>query len=173
MKTISKIFALSLVVLGFSTASFAQSSATATASATLLTPISISKTADMSFGTLASNAVGGSVTLTPAGVISASGTGVRIMNNSTGAAASFTVTGEAGQSFSISHPATITLTSGSNTLTVNSIINDVTNSNSGSGTVATGGTKVINLGGVLVVPANAPKGTYSNTSDLTVTVNYN
>jgi hypothetical protein len=36
-----------------------------------------------------------------------------------------------------------------------------------------GGTATVTVGATLTVPANAPAGTYTNASDLTVTVNYN
>ncbi len=176
MKTITKIFALSLVILGFSTVSFAQSSASASTSASLLTPISIVKDANMSFGTLATNATGGSVTLSTAGTLTPSSEGVVIMNSSTGTAAQFTVTGEANQSFYLTHPTTVTLSDGnSHTLVVNSIVNNIGALSGGkvSTTIGAGGTTIIKLGGTLVVPANAVKGDYSNASDLTVTVNYN
>ncbi len=166
MKTV-KIFALSLVVLGFSATTFAQStSASATASATLLVPISIAKTTDMSFGTIASSATAGTVVLDYANGTTVTG-GVHKFSGTT-TTAQFTVTGDSNKTFSISHPATITLTgSVSGTLSV-----AINNELGETGTLVSG-TKVINVGGTLTVPANTVAGTYSNSTDLKVTVNYN
>jgi len=54
MKTQIRIIALTLSLIGISISTFAQVSATASASATIVTPIAISKTVDMNFGMLLS-----------------------------------------------------------------------------------------------------------------------
>ena len=166
MKSI-KIFALSLLVLGFSATTFAQStSSAATASATLLVPISIAKTTDMSFGTIASSATAGTVVLDYSNGTTVTG-GVHKFTGTT-TTAQFTVTGDSNKTFSISYPETLTLTgSVSGTLSV-----AVTSDLGATGTLVSG-SKVINVGGTLTVPANTVAGTYSNTQDLKVTVNYN
>ena len=173
MKTISKVLSLGLVLVSFSATISAQSNATAKASAQLLTPLKIERQADMSFGTIASNLVGGNVTLGFDGSLTASGEGVRIMNSSTGQAASFLISGEGSQSISISHPASLVLADGSESLTVESIMNDLTNSNEGSYVLPEGGSAILKIKGILVVPALAKKGNYINEGGLEVTVNYN
>ena len=65
MKT--RIITLAVAILGFTSATFAQSNATnatATASATLLTPLSISKNVDLNFGNIASSNEEGTAVLT-------------------------------------------------------------------------------------------------------------
>ena len=62
MKKLTILVAL-LVVVGFSTNAFAQESATATATATIVTPIGITKSADMNFGNVASSGAAGTVVL--------------------------------------------------------------------------------------------------------------
>lgn len=162
----NKFMALSILAMAFSAKSMAQSSATATATATLVTPIAISKTVDMDFGTIAASATDGTVVLGTNDVISKTG-GVSTPGG-TPAAAQFTVTGEGTSTFSITLPTSITLTSGSNNLTVDNFVS----SPSATGTLASG-TATVKVGATLNVVANAPAGTYTNSSDLTVTVNYN
>jgi len=166
MKTTIKLFALAVLILGFSANSFAQSiSAPATASATLLVPLSIAKTTDMSFGTIASTGTAGTVVLDYANGTTVTGGVTKFGGTIT--TAQFTVTGDTDKTFSISHPATITLT-GSVAGTLEVAINNQLGT---SGTLVSG-TKVINVGGTLTVPANTVAGVYSNTQDLKVTVNY-
>lgn len=162
----NKIFTLAILMTGFSAASFAQSSATATATATLVTPIAISKTVDMNFGTVAASATSGTVVLGTDNSVSPTG-GVTLPGG-TPTAAQFSVTGEGTSSFSISLPASITLVSGSDNLTV-----DGFSSTPETTGALTAGAATVKVGATLNVPANAPSGTYTNTTDLTVTVNYN
>ena len=62
-----KLLALVILISGFTINSYSQATATATATATVVTPITISKTADMNFGNIAVQAAtGGTVTLTRA-----------------------------------------------------------------------------------------------------------
>lgn len=67
---------LALLVVGFSANTFAanpQASATATATAVIVTPIGISKTVDLNFGNIVASTAGGTVVLTPAGVATPTG----------------------------------------------------------------------------------------------------
>lgn len=167
MKTTNKIMGLVLVALGASATASAQSDATASATATLITPISISKTVDMDFGSVAASATAGTVVLGTDGVATPSG-GVTLPGG-TPAAAEFSVTGEGTSTFDITLPSSITLSDGgTNTLTVDSF----TSNPATTGTL-TAGAATVKVGATLNVPANTPAGTYTNTTDLTVTVNYN
>ena len=163
-----KLLLSAIVILGFSAVSFGQASATANANATLIIPISILKTADMSFGTIGSSANVGSAVLSTTTGETVTG-GVHLVT--AGTVASFTVTGDGSSSISVSCPTTITLTNtapAGNTLIVDNIAPD-----SGTSTTLSSGSKVIKVGGTLEVPATTVSGTYTNTADLTVTVNYN
>jgi hypothetical protein len=175
MKMKNKFIAIAVLAMGFSIQTFAQSSATAEATATLVNPISIVATTNMDFGTIAASNANGNVLLTYGGVATANG-GVTLVSG-TPSAALFTVSGEGGSSFSINYPPTsILLKSGLNELVVNAF----TYSNSGdatgtlSGVSGETGTAAIAVGATLEVPANAPAGIYTNTDDdFTMTVNYN
>ena len=167
MRNLTKIFCIPILLFGLAVNSFAQVTATAEAAATILTPIAIVKTVNLNFGNLAvhpttagtlvlatdnSRSVTGGVTLMPAGTVSA---------------ASFTVTGNPDAIYTITLPGSIIITSGGNTMTVNTIISSPTP----TGTL-TLGTSTLLVGATLVVPGGQAAGLYTNTTDLDVTVNY-
>jgi hypothetical protein len=164
-----KLFIIAVAVLGFSAATFAQVSATASTSATIITPIAISKSIDMNFGNIAvSPTIPGTVVLPTSGSRTQTGGVTLPVTTGTVAAAKFTVTGLAASTYSITLPGTITLTSGANTMTVGSF----TSTPSSTG-VLTGGTEDILVGATLNVAAAQAAGSYTNAAGLVVTVNYN
>ncbi len=170
MKLFSKLFFSSIVMLLFASSAFAQVTASATATATIVTPIAITNDVDMNFGNVAVNASVGTVVLTPAGARSATG-GVSFLAATPGTitAASFTVTGLAAATYSITLPAAaLTITSGANTMTVDTW----TSSPTPTGTL-TGGTETLTVGATLNVGASQPAGTYISGTPFDVTVNYN
>lgn len=156
-------FTVALVVFTFST--FAQNSATATATAVIVTPISIVRVADMSFGNIIADADGGTVLLVPVGTRTLTGLSSPSVPG-TIAAASFTVTGLNGATYSITLPASHIISSGGNDMTVDTFTNNA------SGTL-TSGTETFGVGATLHVGAAQTAGTYTNASGFTVTVNYN
>ena len=162
------------MVMGFSmfiTNAYAQATAAATATANVVTPISITKNADMNFGNVAvQNTIAGTVVLTPASTRTRTGGVTLPATTGTVTAASFTVTGTGAYTYSISLPgsAFITHSSGSPTLFVGSF----TSTPSGTGTL-TGGTQTFTVGATLSVSAGAPAGIYTSTNPFNVTVNYN
>jgi hypothetical protein len=172
MKT--KIFAAVILLGGFATTAKSQSTAYASTTAELVTPISIAKAFDLHFGKVAASATAGTVEIdyldsrTPTG-------GVTLPAGSTNQkTAEFTVTGESNSSFAITIPsAAITLTgSVSGTLSVDNFVCDA-----GASTNLINGTKTLKVKATLNVPANAVGGIYTNSlgnsSALFVTVNYN
>jgi hypothetical protein len=170
MKTLSKLSTLVILMALFATSTFAQVSASASASAEILTPIEISKKTDMNFGNLAVNATSGTIVLTPASTRSNTG-GVTFLNgnNGTVTAASFTVTGLADATYSITLPASATTISYSgNDMTVDNWTSDPTPTG-----VLTGGSQTLNVGATLNVPASSPAGVYTSATPFEVTVNYN
>ena len=174
MKIKSNIFVAAILVAGAVTTANAQSTAYATTTAVLVTPISISKTTDMHFGTVAASSTAGTVVLDYADGRTATGGASLPAGSTLQTTAVFGVTGEGNSSFSITIPsAPITLTgSVSGTMTVGSFLCDA----GGTTTLATG-SKVLKVKATLNVPANTVAGTYSNalanSSALFVTVNYN
>lgn len=170
MKNVTKFFALTVVLIALTINSFAQVSATASTSATVITPIAISKTVDMNFGSIAvSPTIAGTVVLAPAGTRTKSGGVTLPAVTGTVTAAAFNVTGLGTSTYSITLPSTITLNGpASATMTVNAFASTP----SGTGTL-TAGAQTVQVGGTLNVGAAQAAGTYTNTTDLTVTVNYN
>ena len=167
MKNITKLFAIAIVVLGFATTSFAQNTATATSSATIITPIAISKTTDMNFGNIVAGAAG-TVALSVTNNRTATGVTLPTATPGTVSAAVFTVTGLANSTYSISLPAAFTITGAGTPMTVDNFVSTPTP----TGVLALG-TQVLTVGATLHVAANQAAGLYTNPTGLTVTVNYN
>ncbi len=131
---------------------------------TLLAPISISTGANMDFGTMLTTGTAGTVTVTPAGARSS----VNVdLFGGVPSAASFDVTGEGGENYSITLPSSTTLSSGGNTMTVDTLNHDA----GASPKLPVGGSETFNVGATLSVGAAQAAGTYSGT--FSVTVNYN
>jgi hypothetical protein len=167
MKNINKLIAIAIVILGFSATSFAQSTATASSTATLVVPLSISKTTDMDFGVVASSANAGTIIMSNAGAVSQTG-GSSVISGTTSTAV-FHVTGAGTESISVAYPTSLALAGvPSGSLTLSSIAADCGNS-----TFLVGGAKDIKFSAVLEIPANTVAGVYSNATGLLVTVNYN
>jgi spore coat protein U-like protein len=165
---------VALAAAGATAPAFAATSASASASATVIVPIAITKAADLSFGKFASGATGGSITVQTDG--SRAGTGdVLLTNGGTNTAASFTITGEPGATYTIDTTGTsANLSSSGNNLPL-SLISDFAATASSAGTKATGtltgGTQTLFVGGTLTVGANQPAGNY--TGSVAVAVAYN
>ena len=172
MKNFSKVLAIASILIAGSTASFAQATATASASATIITPITIVKNVDMNFGNVAVSAtIAGTAILAPAGTRTTGGAGGVTLPATTGtvAAASFTVSGQANYTYAITLPSTTNITSGGNTMVVNAF----TSSPATTGTLSSLGSQTLNVGATLNVNAAQAPGTYTNATGVPVTVNYN
>ena len=117
----------------------------------------------MDFGTMLTTGTAGTVTVTPAGARSS----VNVdLFGGLPSAASFDVTGEAGQAYFITLPSSTILSSGANTMTV-----DTFNHDAGATPTLVGGSDTFNVGATLNVGATQASGTYSGT--FAVTANYN
>ncbi len=138
-------------------------SGTKPALAKIFAPISISAGASMDFGTMLPTGTAGTVTVTPAGARSS--VNVDLLGG-VPSAASFDVTGEPAQTYFITLPSSTTLSSGGNTMTV-----DTFNHDAGASPRLIGGIDTFNVGATLNVGATQVAGTYSGT--FAVTVNYN
>ena len=144
-------------------------STTATATAVVATAIGIAKTIDMSFGTIAGGATTGTVILATDGSRTTTG-GTNVLSGSPGAAASFDVTGEGANTYSITLPGT------PHPLTGPGPDMNITAWDSlplGTGTL-TAGAQTLLVGATLAVDTagNQTPGLYTSAA-FTVTVNYN
>lgn len=166
----TKLLGLVTVLAAFSTGVNAQATATATGTAVIITPISITKVDDMHFGNLAVQAAtGGTAILSPAGAVTTTGGVTSPAVQGSRKAASFTVNGDGTRTFSITLPSTITLTRLTGTETMSA--GTFTSSPTPTGTLA-GGTATLTVGATLTVAAAQVPGTYVS-PNFDVTVNYN
>ncbi|MCW3120245.1 MAG: hypothetical protein JWM28_4327 [Chitinophagaceae bacterium] len=165
-----KLIVFAIAAVGFTTISHAQSTANATASATIVTPIGITKTTDMSFGNIAVGASGGTVVLDTAGVRTPTGGVTLPATTGTVASAVFAVTGSGTYTYTITLPTsdvTLTRASGSETMVANAFISNP----SGTGQLVSGAQNIA-VGATLTVAAGQVAGIYTS-SAFPVTVNYN
>jgi hypothetical protein len=165
-----KLLALGLLVFGFVANASAQETATATSSATVVTPISITKTADMNFGNISvQSATGGTVVLSPASLRTPTGGVTLPATAGTVTAASFTINGQDGYTYAVTLPTTdVTLSNGA---AGTMVANDFTSDPATTG-ILTGGTQILNVGATLNIAAAQADGDYISPA-FDVTVNYN
>jgi DNA-binding NarL/FixJ family response regulator len=170
---------LTIVLLaGFTSSVMAQATVNSTAGVKILTPLSISETYPMHFGTIGvSEEAGGTVVISTAGVRSATG-GVTLSGLAPlYSLATFTVTGEPLYTYAITLPETITITNTDNiaTMEIEKLLaksTSGTESNTATGTLMAGdGMESFTIGGTLTVPAGQLAGVYSGTFDVTVAYN--
>jgi hypothetical protein len=148
--------------------------ASSTATSTVIAPIAVTAGAVLSFGRFSVLAVGGTVDVDTDNTLSKTG-GVTLGTGATGTAAQFDVTGDANNTYSITHGGAAVLTSGANTMALTKV-SALTAASGTSGNVATGtlsgaGAQTVFVGGSLAVAASQPAGTY--TGSVSVTVEYN
>ncbi|MDQ4418995.1 DUF4402 domain-containing protein [Sphingobium sp. DEHP117] len=148
------------VMAGFSGAANA-AQGTASATATILSPITVTKTADLAFGKIIAGASSGTVTISAAGSLTCA---AALTCSGTTAAAAFDVSGSSSEIVTITPDSSVTLTSGANSMSasLNASAATLTLNGSGAGSFT--------VGGVLTVGASQAAGSYSG--NFNVTVNY-
>lgn len=170
-KVIITLLVLSAFIV---TKSSAQVSATATATAEVVSVISIVKTVDLSFGIVARSNVPGWVQLSPANVRTTTGGATLLAQTGTVTPASFTVSGEGALTYAITLPTSLILTNttgtGAEVVTVNNFTSLPTVATGGT---LTAGTQILTVGAELAMSPNQVSGVYVSGTPFTVTVNYN
>jgi hypothetical protein len=126
-------------------------------------PIAIVTTGTLGFGQVISGSSAGTVTVTPQGARSADG-GTVLGSGLTASAASFTITGEPSTAFGLVLPGSVSLTSGSSSMTVDAF----TSTPGGSGTLDGAGSQQVNVGARLHLSPSQPFGSYEGTFNVTV-----
>lgn len=144
--------------------------AVANVSGTVVAPIAITKDTDLQFGKFMAGPVGGSVVVVPAGTRTAGGDTVLVAGTPS-TAATFTVTGETGTTYSITLPGAPILLSDGATHTM-SVGTFTSTPAAAAGSLATG-TESLKVGATVTVGPAQVAGVYTNTTDLNVIVNYN
>lgn len=149
--------------------------ANATAKGVVLLPLTLTKTSDLDFGTVVASAAAGTVVISPDDGSRAVTGGVTGVPSFAGGRALFQGAGSASQQVVLTLNAATVLTSGSNTITVNSMTFDTgaASAVNGSGNLAT--TRTINgtgafsigVGGNFAIAANQANGLYTGTFSVT------
>jgi hypothetical protein len=139
--------------------------ATSSATAKVVTPITVSNTAALAFGSFSAGS-GGTILIGTDGARSKTA-GVVLLNSSTGAAAAFAVNGENNTTYTISLPTTVSVSDGTNTMSLGSFVSNP----SGTGTLSGSGAQTINVGATLTVASSQAAGNY--TGSFNVSVEYN
>lgn len=182
MNAIRKILisgAAALAVAASASAACAQASATqaTNSTGTIFQPILLAKNTDLSFGTVVRPVSGsGTVTIdatTGARTLSGSGALLNTGPNAAASRATYTVTGEGGQTFSITVPAQfdMTRTGGAQTLQVTLTPTATTGTLSGTLGATASGTATFGIGGVIPISNSTASGAYTGTFNVIVAYN--
>jgi len=155
-----------IAILTLSTLAMAQTgasdSASATASAEIIQPLELQKTADLDFGKIISNNSAGSVTVHADGSPQSDTGGASTYEE--GNRAAFSVEGEADWAYNLTMPASVTLVSGSDSMAV-ALSNSLTNDASVLDSL---GEDEFHVGGELAVGANQASGNYVGTFEVSI-----
>jgi hypothetical protein len=169
--------AAALAVSGLASAASAQASATVstTSTGTIFQPILLAKNTDLSFGTVVRPVSGsGTVTVDPTtGARTLSGSGALLATgpNAAAARATYTVTGEGGQTFSITVPATFNMTRSGGSDTIQVTLTPTATTGTLSGVLGATGTTTFGVGGAIPVSNSTASGAYSGTFNVIVAYN--
>ena len=174
MKKLFILIAVTIFITGFSTKVMAQATQNTAAAAKIVTPISITQTASLHFGTMAISAgTPGTCVLTTQGTRTQTG-GVNLsVQAPTASNAAYNVSGAVSTTYGITLPSTITVTSGAANMTINSLLARTASAaaNGLTGTLSAAGTDNFTVGGTLNVAAGQATGIYTGTFDVTVAYN--
>ncbi|MDB5455115.1 MAG: hypothetical protein JWP92_700, partial [Caulobacter sp.] len=144
---------------------------TDSAAVTVYRPISISNPVGLVFGTVVRPETGGGTVVVNASTGARSVTGSAIaLNTPAPSRATYSVTGEGGQAFSISVPTSLTLSTSGATVTV-TLTSTATGAKTLSSSLGSAGSYGFTVGGSLPVTSTTKTGAY--TSSFAVTVQYN
>ena len=146
-------------------------SATAKVTATIVAPIKIAKTTDLSFGNIIAGTSRGTVKIETDDSRTHTGD-VTLPTSSpeTITAAQFTVSGLPHASYSIAVPASLTIVREGGTEMM--VVDNITTTPATSGTLSENGEQIIKIGATLHVEANQAEGLYTNENGMKVTVAY-
>jgi hypothetical protein len=169
-KTVFLLASLFVMMLATQQMKAQDVSASATAAANIITPIQISKAADLYFGNIVAGTNPGTVTVSHDGIRTKSG-GVTLPTATPGTitAAKFNISGLPSATYSITLPTSTTITKIGESEQMT--IDNFTSNPSGTGTLAANGEQTLSVGATLTVGANQPAGTYEGSFSVTVAYN--
>lgn len=141
--------------------------ATGNAQVVIIAPLTLTHNsgAKLDFGNVINTTAGTVTVAAKDGAVTTSGVAGQ---NGTTTADQFTVTGANGIPFTVSAPASITVTNGANNMTINSVTSFCGTGATSSCVASTGGTAV-GIGGTLTVSAAQAAGSYTGTYTLNIT----
>lgn len=151
----------------------AQVAETATGTLTIVQPLTITKDADLRFGSIVKPSTSGSIAISTAGARSVT-EGVHALSaGDAPQAARFRVSGAGGRALSIQIPSSVVLNSGTHALlvTTTSNLTGALTAQALSGTHEISGTLEVRVGGSVALTGSTEPGTYSGV--LTVSAAYN
>jgi hypothetical protein len=172
MKNITKLFAIAIVILGFSATSFAQGTSTksATASAKIVESLVLTNTVPLNFGTMTVPTTPATVTIAPGGVRTSTGTLSLLTIAPISTDATYTVAGDNNATYVVTLPAdgVVSIISGSNSMTVNAfkLTGDLT-----TRTLSGTGIGTFDVGATLGLSSGQAAGSYTGSFDVTVAYN--
>jgi Mat/Ecp fimbriae major subunit len=149
-----------IAALGLGATSAQAATASATARAKILRQVTLTNTSDLQFGTIVTGTAASTVTVDSAGARTC---GAGLVCSGATTAAGFDIAGTSGQVVTISVPATVSLTSGANSMTA-------TLAASAATATLVANAASFSVGGDLAVGANQADGDYTGT--FTATANY-
>ena len=159
-----KLIILIVAIAAFGTTSFAQQSVTANATATLITPLTLTDVRTLDFGTAASTTSASTVIIAATSAGARSGT-ANLISSAVGASAKFHVVGTANATYTFTHDAGTTMTGPASGVTVSAITALYT------GNLGAGNAEDIYVGATLNIPANQVAGSYTGTYNVSVAYN--
>jgi hypothetical protein len=170
MRYIVGLAALAATLVAASPAAAQLASAPATAKGVVLLPLTLTKSSDLDFGTVVASAVAGNVVIDSDTGVRTVGGGVTAVPSFPGGRALFQGAGSANQDVDLTLNAPAVLTSGANTITVNSMTFDSGGGTATTRTIDATGAFSVGVGGDFAIGVNQPNGLY--TASFTVTADY-
>lgn len=178
MKNLMKFFALAIVILGFSANSFGQVTENTSATAKILTVLTLTETQSLEFGSMGVLAgQGGTCKISTAGIQSVTGGVTASTLGNAPKAATYHVTGEPNYTYDIQLPTSITISNGTpaDDMTIGTFLAKSTSgveAHDATGTlIAVDGDDDFTVGATLTVAAGQTEGAYTGSFDVTVVYN--
>lgn len=147
-----------IIAFGLTASSVTAATADGTALARILSQVSVTQVSDLDFGTIVAGTSASTVAINPFGVRTC---GAGLACSGASGAAAFTVVGTAGRIVTVSVPASVTLSNGTDTM-------NASLTPSAAGLLLGAAASSFTVGGTLGVAANQVDGDYTGTFDATV-----
>jgi hypothetical protein len=166
MNNLTKTLIAAVALSALATAANAQNSANddAAVGITVLQPVSVTNTSGLQFGRVIRGAGDVAVDIDGARTIAS---GFSPAAAGTISAANFTVKAEGGQALTYTVPATVTLSNGASSLTVNTVSNAASLATA-TGSLGAEATYTLKVGGTVNVASNTATGAYTGTMNVIV-----